>query len=303
MSNYGDSAYDENNPNNSWYKALHMIPAKSLVLDVGCSSGHFGQVLIKEKQCVVDGIELDPEDAATAKKLLRTVKILNIETDSIEDITERYDVVYFGDVIEHLVNPVASLKKVKSLLKPKGRVIFSVPNMAHVTVRLLLLKGTFEYTNTGLLDKTHLHFYTLEEIQKIFKEAGYIIEKMDFVEKDYPNELLDEYISKVGLQASSKFYELMHHPDAAAFQFVGSAMPGATGKVERAEFGPIDFFETYYTNTVGPLRQKVEVLQVEVSKLTAKNAELEERFSNFAHHPVKAVAKSLSRKVHHKPKA
>lgn len=300
MSSYSDSSYDPKNPNNSWYKALHLIPKGSKILDIGCSSGHFGRVLIKERNCIVDGIELDKADAKLAQKSLRAVRVLNIETDPISDIKDTYDVIYFGDVIEHLVDPVAALKKIKVLLNSNGKVIFSVPNMAHVTVRLEMLNGKFEYTETGLLDKTHLHFYTQEELQRIFTEAGYTIEKLEFVEKDYPNELIEDYVNKLGLQGSQKFYDLMRQPAAAAFQFVGSAVAGTSKEVKRNKFGPIDLFESYFNNTVTPLKNKIKELETQVSTLSLKNKELEDRFSNLKHHPIKTVTKSISRKVHHK---
>src|ERR1017187_9722459 len=104
MSNYSDSQFVEH-PNTPWYKVLKMIPTRSRVLDVGCSSGNFGKILIKEKQCVVDGIELDPGDAEAARGVLNNVHVLNIETDDISMLEEKaYDIIYFGDVIEHLVN-------------------------------------------------------------------------------------------------------------------------------------------------------------------------------------------------------
>src|SRR6185437_1634404 len=190
MSNYTNSFFSEENHNTSWYKVFHLIKDKSSVLDVGCSSGNFGHELIKRKGCVVDGIELDTGDAKIAAKKLRNVWVLNIEFDDISKIKKRaYDYVYFGDVIEHLVQPIETLKRVKSLLKPDGAVLFSIPNMGHIAVRLDLLEGNFPITETGLLDKTHLHFYTQEEVERVFGEAGYAIKNLDFVKKDYPKAL------------------------------------------------------------------------------------------------------------------
>jgi ubiquinone/menaquinone biosynthesis C-methylase UbiE len=228
------------------------------VLDIGCSSGNFGAELIKRRDCIVDGIEVGLDDVKMAKKKLRRVYLLDIEADDLSFIKEKYDVIYFGDVIEHLIDPQKALKKVKIFLKPKGRIVFSVPNMAHATIRILLLKGDFEYTETGLLDKTHLHFYNLREVERVFNEAGYTIDNIDFVEKDYPNSLINKNLESIGLSASKKFYELMHQPEAAAFQFVGSVVADRPSKtIKRKKFGPIDLFESYYRDTTKGYEDKL----------------------------------------------
>jgi 2-polyprenyl-3-methyl-5-hydroxy-6-metoxy-1,4-benzoquinol methylase len=296
MSNYSSSEFHDQE-NTSWFKVLSLIKPGARVLDIGCSSGNFGLELMKRKGCTVDGIEIDPEDFKEAKTKLGKVWRLNVETDSLKDVDHDYDVIYFGDVIEHLVQPVAALQKVQALLGAKGGIVFSIPNMAHVTVRLQLLKGTFDYTETGLLDKTHLHFYTLEEVQRVFAEAGYVIQKLEFTEKDYPDELVANYLYELGLTADEKFYTRMHKPDAAAFQFVGYAVPGKTNPKKRLQFGPIDMFESYFTNTVQPLRDRIQHLEGVVHELELKNHELEQRFRNLARHPVRTLTKSVKRRA------
>ena len=273
MSNYSDSTYTEGAENSSWYKVLLSIPEESKVLDIGCSSGNFGKVLIDKKACIVDGVELDKSDFKKAQKNLRKVYNLNIETDSIAAIKDTYDVIYFGDVIEHLVDPVTALQKVKKLLNKNGKIVFSIPNMAHSTIRILMLKGDFEYTETGLLDKTHLHFYNLKEVQRVFAEAGYDVTDLDFVKKDYPDALIKKQLAEHGLKLAPKstFLESLHQPDAAAFQFVGSAKPSA--KVKRTklkQFGPIDMFESFHMDTVNGLQSEIERLQSENTVLKAE---------------------------------
>jgi len=298
MSNYSDSQFSEENQNNSWYKAMMLIPGGSKVLDIGCSSGNFGRELIDRKKCTVDGFELDAKDAKIAAEKLRNVKVLNIEKDAIEGISERYDVIYFGDVIEHLIDPVMALKKVKSLLAPNGVVVFSLPNMAHVTVRLQLLKGDFDYSETGLLDKTHLHFYTMKELGTVFSEAGYEVVKLEFVEKDYPNLLIKDYLDDLGLIADKKFYDLMRQPDAAAFQFVGVAKPSLDIiPLKREQFGPIDFFESYYTNKEAEFINTKSFLQENNEALETKNTILEKKIKDYENHPYKNVVSFLKNRV------
>jgi 2-polyprenyl-3-methyl-5-hydroxy-6-metoxy-1,4-benzoquinol methylase len=293
MSNYSDSLFSPENTNNSWYKALNMIPEGSLVLDVGCSSGNFGDALIRLHGCTVDGIELNEEDAKLASHKLRKLYKLNIETDNLHSIDNTYDAINFGDVIEHLSQPVEVLKKIKKLLKPSGMVVFSIPNMAYLMIRLQLLKGEFDYTETGILDKTHLHFYTLKEIQTIFAEAGYEIKKIDYVEKDYPNKFIESYLNEIGLKPEKKFFHIMHQPEAAAFQIVGFAKASDIIKPIRFQFGPIDLYESYFANAVEPLHRLVADLNSSNDMLTKEITRLNGKLDYIHKHPVKTIVKSI----------
>jgi len=239
MSNYSSSKFVEDK-NNSWYKVFQFIEPNSNVLDVGCSSGNFGEVLIKNKGCVVDGIELDKEDAVQAQTKLRNVYNFNIETDSLENLKDKYDYIYFGDVIEHLVNPVTALIKIKKLLKSGGKILFSIPNMAHASVRFMLLKGDFDYGETGLLDNTHLHYYTLREIERVFKNAGYNIDIIDGTEATYPPGLVTDQLKELGIGKSPKLDKLLNKDDARVFQYVGSATVSENHKIAapRIQYSP-----------------------------------------------------------------
>lgn len=250
MSNYSSSSFSDD-PNSSWSKVSDYIKSGATVLDVGCSSGNFGKVLIDNKGCVVDGVELDANDYKLAKTKLRNVFNLNIETDDLGIIKNKYDYIYFGDVIEHLVWPVATLERIKSHLSQKGCLIFSIPNMAHLLSRLMLLQGDFEYGETGLLDKTHLHFYTPNEIERIFALAGYKITYFDPVLKDLPEELIESELGKVGLRMTSEFLEFTRTSQASIYQMVGAAIP-ATGKIKNVLLppsSPVDKFQILLDNT------------------------------------------------------
>jgi 2-polyprenyl-3-methyl-5-hydroxy-6-metoxy-1,4-benzoquinol methylase len=250
MSNYADSHFDKD-PNSSWFKAFNYITSKSKVLDIGCSSGNFGEVIIKDKQCVVDGIELDSGDFKEAKTKLRNVYQLNVEVDDLSFITEKYDFIYFGDVIEHLVTPIPTLKRVKSLLNSTGAVVFSIPNMSHLSVRLMLLRGDFLRGETGLLDKTHLHFYTHAEVQRVFSGAGYYISDLDPVLKDTPKEILEQELNTVGLTLTKEFIDFAATTEASVYQFVGMAKP-ATQKTKSQQLdisSPVDKFQAYLNQT------------------------------------------------------
>jgi 2-polyprenyl-3-methyl-5-hydroxy-6-metoxy-1,4-benzoquinol methylase len=222
MSQYSDSDFKDD-PNSSWYKSFALIPEKAKVMDVGCSSGTFGEELIKKKACVVDGIEIDDGDIAEAKKKLRNVYKIDVERDPI-NIDHTYDVIFFGDVVEHLANPARTLEIVKRLLNEDGILVFSIPNITHMSVRLMFLSGEIQYGKTGLLDETHLHFYNREEIYRVFNEAGYKIKKFDYTVNDVPIDLAKSKLAKLGLTPNDKFEQLLKSTNAAAYQFIGVAV-------------------------------------------------------------------------------
>ena len=242
MSNYTNFQYgdDKNKP---WYKIIGQISANTRVLDIGCSSGSLGELLKKEKGCQVVGVDLDKDDIEIAKKKLDQAFVLNIESDEL-GILGTFDFVIFADVIEHLVDPVGVLKRVKTLLNSKGSVLFSIPNMAHMSTRLMLLKGRFKYGEIGLLDKTHIHFYDKEEIERVFNSAGYGIEVFDWVERYLPEDLVAQQLQELGLTGSKDFFDMNKSIEALAYEYVGKAVPG--GKVIQKQ---LDFISPYATET------------------------------------------------------
>lgn len=298
MSNYSASHFDKSNENTSWYKAFHFIKPGSSILDIGCSSGNFGAALIEFRECQVDGVEIAKDDIAEATTKLGHVYALDVEREELDLITKSYDVIYFGDVIEHLINPVKVLKKVSKLLKPGGKVIFSIPNMAHIAVRLDLLQGRFEYTKTGLLDNTHLHYYDRVEVERVFKEAGYDVTELDYVAKDYPRQIITETLAEMGLEASDTFFDLMKSPEAAAFQWIGTA--SYTGKkmsVKRRTFGPVDKFETLINEVEAVQAADIARLNARIQTLETANNGLQERIDEIKQHPVRAGVRHLRKRL------
>lgn len=264
MSNYTNVTFGEDK-NTSWHIMWEDIPEKSRVLDVGCSSGNFGQQLIKRKKCEVIGLDLDKEDVNRAKKVLTAAYVLNTETDDLSKLG-KFDRIIFADVIEHLVNPSKTLIKIKSLLNPGGKVLFSIPNMAHMSTRLMLLSGKFGYGETGLLDKTHLHFYDDAEIQRVFIEAGYLIDNMSWTEYYTPVKKLRSMLSDYGLKPNNQFIINARNVDAVALQYVGSAAPSKKSgiKVKLPQSSPwVERADTYISNLETQHAQTIADLQHE----------------------------------------
>jgi len=142
-------------------------------LDVGCDTGNLG-AFMKGMGLSVDGIEMDPVAALSAKDKLDSVSVGSVEDPAVLDsLNGPYDYIIFADVLEHLSSPEATLERVKPLLKAGGHVIASLPNVANFRVRFGLLFGRFEYTEIGILDRTHLRFYTRKSGTELFRRAGY----------------------------------------------------------------------------------------------------------------------------------
>lgn len=140
------------------------------VLEVGTASGYLSSELAK-LGCNVTGIEEDPEMAQLARQFCREMLVDNVESMDFSRLS-RYDAIIFGDVLEHLRNPRAVLERLSSLLKPGGRILISLPNVANIWVRLNLLLGRFNYSRVGILDETHLRFFTLKTAKQLAADSG-----------------------------------------------------------------------------------------------------------------------------------
>lgn len=220
MSIYSGNKLNKSNHNDAWYKIFQLVKPDSKILDIGCSSGKLGAALKKEKSVYVVGLDIDKEDVALAIKNLDEAFLTNIEKDSIDKLG-KFDFVIMADVIEHLYDPVSALKKIKQALKPNGKIIFSIPNMANATVRIELLKGRFEYRDWGLLDRTHLHYYDLEEVQRIFRDAGLKVINTDCTIRNIPKDILTKELTPIGIEVTDTFINFLNSPEALTYQFIG----------------------------------------------------------------------------------
>lgn len=131
--------------------------------------------MLDRRGCRVSGVERDPVAAEVAEKVLDEVLVGDVaELDLVGHFgKESFDVVVFGDVLEHLADPVAALRKVRPLLTGSGSIVASIPNVGHGSVRLSLLLGRFDYRPLGLLDSTHLRFFTRGSVHQLFRDAGF----------------------------------------------------------------------------------------------------------------------------------
>ena len=151
-------------------QVLALVPDDSSVLDVGCGPGHVSERL-RARGCTVVG--LDRTLSAEARARLDCGYECDLEGEWPAELQdERFDVVLLGDVLEHMRAPDGVIAEARRHLRPGGRVIVSVPNVAHFWVRLNLLLGRFEYAERGILDTAHLRFFTRPSLMRMLKAAG-----------------------------------------------------------------------------------------------------------------------------------
>ncbi|MDX6716765.1 MAG: hypothetical protein QOH30_3323 [Baekduia sp.] len=160
---------------------LDAVADGARVLDVGCATGYLAAELAR-RGCTVVGVEFDQVAAQQARAFCREVVVGDLESEAVRADVQRavtdaggVDTVICADVLEHLRDPWAVLAWLRTLLDPGGRAIVSVPNIAHWTVRRALLRGRFDYADFGLLDRTHLRFFTRASATELAHRAGFAV--------------------------------------------------------------------------------------------------------------------------------
>jgi glycosyltransferase involved in cell wall biosynthesis/precorrin-6B methylase 2 len=164
--------YKRDDPYSSHSQILEWIERErpDEVLEVGTATGYLSAEMTK-RGCVVTGVESDPEMAQIAQKHCRRMIVGDAEQLDFSSLG-KYDAIVLGDVVEHLRNPQQFLKRMAQQLKPGGKVLMSLPNVANIWVRLNLLFGRFNYSRVGILDETHLRFFTLASSKRIANDSG-----------------------------------------------------------------------------------------------------------------------------------
>ncbi len=151
------------------------------VLEFGCATGYMTRILRDERACRVTGFEYSPAAAEQAARFCEDMIVGDIEDAALwTRLRGPYDVVMFADVLEHLRDPAAVLRRCQGLLAPGGALLISIPNIAHHTVRWNLLWGRFDYTESGLLDDSHLRFFTRRALLDQVRECGFRVDELAF---------------------------------------------------------------------------------------------------------------------------
>jgi 2-polyprenyl-3-methyl-5-hydroxy-6-metoxy-1,4-benzoquinol methylase len=162
--------------NVSYALIAEMIGTGKTVLDAGCGPGNLAAVLLRRGSEVM-GIDADPAALRAADRYCVATALIDLNATPFTEVVgeRRFDVVVFADVLQHLAEPGHVLAAARAVLAPGGFVVASIPNVAHGAVRLALLRGRFEYQRLGILDQDHMRFFTLDSIERLFEDSGYVI--------------------------------------------------------------------------------------------------------------------------------
>jgi 2-polyprenyl-3-methyl-5-hydroxy-6-metoxy-1,4-benzoquinol methylase len=258
-----DTTLDPSASNTSHYQLLELVGGHKSVLDVGCATGYLAQALV-ERGCTVSGIEYDSEAAEQARPHLDQLVVgdLNVLDLSAAFEGRTFDAIVLGDILEHLPEPNEILARLSGLLAPGGSVVLSVPNVAHGSVRLALLQGSWDYRDLGLMDRTHLRFFTRATLLAMVRSAGLVAVDVRATTLD---PLDGEVTVDVDRLPAGVVDWVRHQPDAVSYQFVVRAVrddaQGAaeSGRLEREELArKLAATE----NDVAVLRREVEDLRI-----------------------------------------
>jgi SAM-dependent methyltransferase len=223
----------KNTPAHDDYNAelLGLIPADaSSIVEVGCSSGALAREFLKiQPSCEYIGIELDPEYAELARKHCARVLVGNIEQMEEPLFTglSHAECWIFGDVLEHLYDPWSVLQRVRHALPANGSLIACIPNVQHWSVQANLNLGNFNYADIGLMDRTHIRWFTKKTMDQLFQSAGFSI--VDSVARyEGPGKERPQKIALDAIRAMAK--SMGANPDVAAteaapLQWVIRAVP------------------------------------------------------------------------------
>jgi len=203
---------------------LSLVPRSAeRILDIGCGAGRLGASIKSRQRAEVIGIEKNSIAAARAARFLDTVHCADIEEMTWSIPHKSCDCVIMADVLEHLRFPELALGYARQCLSVDGIAVLSIPNVRNHTVVASLLKGNWTYDTAGLLDRTHLRFYTRREIEKLLYRAGFDIVEMRAVRNDKepderPNEMHFGTIQLSGLSASES-------GELGVYQYLVAAKP------------------------------------------------------------------------------
>jgi 2-polyprenyl-3-methyl-5-hydroxy-6-metoxy-1,4-benzoquinol methylase len=157
---------------------LREVPSGTAVLDVGCATGYLASAL-RARKCRVWGLDRDADAVAVAAPMYEDIQTLDLdECDRLPWPERFFDVAVCADVVEHVRDPGRALGLVRRYLVPGGRLLLSVPNVAHASVRIPLLFGRFNYRSSGILDDTHVRLFTFRTADALAESAGFRVERL-----------------------------------------------------------------------------------------------------------------------------
>jgi 2-polyprenyl-3-methyl-5-hydroxy-6-metoxy-1,4-benzoquinol methylase len=220
-----------------------MIQPGQTLLDLGMGTGGLGKYLSQHQPIVADGITLNQAEANIAKEWYRNALVADLDQDNIETLfgTNRYDCIVCADVLEHLKNPQNLLTQCVTLLKPGGRLLTSVPNASYCGLVAELVQGDFRYRQEGLLDNTHLRFFTRKSLKRFFDENGWATQSTQITTRSL---LASEFRVAFDTLPPAVARYLLALPDALTYQFISVLQPASAAQPSSFTSSENDNFKT-----------------------------------------------------------
>jgi SAM-dependent methyltransferase len=163
---------------------IRFVKPNSKVLEVGAGSGAIARHIVSKSKCSVTAVESNPTSVEKLKKFCDRVYALDLNEAAWPNALDKdgkFDYVIAADVLEHVYNPWKVLQGMKTMLNPGGSIILSLPHAAHSSVLTSFYNGDVEYREWGLLDKTHIRFFGLHNVEGLYESAGLAITRVHFV--------------------------------------------------------------------------------------------------------------------------
>lgn len=180
------------------------------ILDIGCGEGYFLKNIKETRGAETWGVELDPEIGECAKKNVDHILVGSVESTLAQIPDNYFDCISFNDVLEHLYNPQDVLALIAPKLLSSGFIIASIPNVRYFhNLKELLIRKDWEYKDSGILDYTHVRFFTKKSMRRMFEIAGYQVVKMEGINA------LDSWKFKIFNALTFGFFD-----DSKYFRFV-----------------------------------------------------------------------------------
>lgn len=222
-----EKIYKKHGLSKTQQEIVDLVGFNKTVLEIGSSSGYMTNFFLKNN-CDVDIIEANKNVFSKLPKGIRKALNYSIEDDSVyKHLDKNYNFIILADVLEHLVNPDKTLKMLKQVASNKTQLIISMPNIASWSMRKqLFFNGDFEYTNSGILDKTHLHFYTPNTLPKLLINNDWIVQSIKGTITRLPFEGVLSKLPIIGLVFKMFFYKkiVLKFPNLAYSHFYVTAL-------------------------------------------------------------------------------
>lgn len=198
----------------------------SRVLDLGIGSGAFGRYLSEHLACHVDGVTVNPDEELVARNWYQRIEVLDLDQPGwgVRFQPADYDFIVCADVLEHLTRPDLVLAACRRLLRPEGVLLVSIPNASYAGLVADLMHGNFEYGNEGLMDRTHLRFFTRGSFTRLLASQGWSVEQVERIEQ--PLHETEFTMAFESLPPAVGNY-LLAQADASTYQLVFLARPSA----------------------------------------------------------------------------